>query len=254
MKNKTIKNIISNILYPIIAVGLILAIWAIIAKIKNNALVLPMPDVVLEKFFVLGVEEGFWRSVGTSLLRTLICFISSFAIALLLSAIAGILKPLHKVISPMITILRAAPTVAVILVMYAFVGNETMAIVVGFLIAFPIMYSAFYGSIVEVDKDLIEMANVYKVSPMNKIFYIYLPTITPTLFDTSKSTLSLTLKIIIASEILTNVAGSIGGKIQVAYASFEISYLLAWTLIAIVFSFVLEIIVSLLKKLWEVRR
>jgi len=254
MKKESIKSIVENIVYPLIAVGIIIAIWAIIGAAKNNPLVLPMPGIVIKRFFALGSETGFWSSVGASLLRTLICFLISFALALLLASIAGLFKPLHKVLNPMVTILRAAPTVAVILIMYAFVGNDTMTMVVGFLIAFPIMYSAFYGAIVGVDKDLLEMARVYKVKPINKILHIYLPSITPCLFDTSKSTLSLSLKVVVAAEILTNVSTSIGGKVQVAYASFEIVYLLAWTIVAIVFSFVLEAIVAILKKVWEVTR
>ncbi len=129
-----------------------------------------------------------------------------------------------------------------------------MAIAVGFLIAFPILYSAFYSAIVGVDGDLLKMARLYKVSPTDRIRFIYLPSIADCMFDTGRSTLSLTLKVVIASEMLTNVARSIGDRIQVAYATMEISYLLAWTLIAIVFSFVLEWAVVGLKKLWEVLR
>ena len=140
---QTVKRIVENVCYPLVAFGLALAVWAIVAKIKDNPLVLPMPDVVLERFFVLGGEDGFWLAVLASILRTLIAFITSFAFALLFAAIGGVFKAFHRIMSPLVTILRAAPTVAVILIMYAFVHNETMAILVGFLIAFPIMYSAF---------------------------------------------------------------------------------------------------------------
>ncbi len=258
MKNingkKIIKTLINNVLYPLLAMGIVLAVWAIWASVSNNPLTLPMPDVVLKRFFTLGAEKGFWVSIGWTLLRTIGCFALSFVLALLFGAIGGMFKPFNKVLSPIVSFLRAAPTVAVIYILYAFMKNEWMAIVVGFLIAFPIMYSAFYSAIVGVDKDLIEMAKVYNISPKNKVMSIYLPSITPTLFDTSKSTLSLTLKVIIAAEILTSVAKSIGGKVQSAYAAFEVDYLLAWTLVAIVFSFVLEGIVVILKKFWEVKR
>ena len=251
---KTAKRIALNIFYPLLALAIALAVWALAAKVKDNPLVLPMPAVVLERFFTLGGESGFWLSVLATLLRTLICFITSFALALLFASLAGLFNPLHRVLSPIVSILRAAPTVAVILIMYAFFDNQTMAIIVGFLIAFPIMYSSFYSAIVGVDKDLLKMARLYKVRPIDKIRFIYLPCIEDNLFDTSKSTLSLTLKVVVASEILTSVARSIGGKIQVAYASYEVSYLLAWTLIAIVFSFVLEWIVAILNKVREVTR
>ena len=251
---KTAKRIVVNIVYPLLALGLVLAVWAIIARIKNNEFVLPMPSVVIERFFRLGRERNFWQSIGWSLLRTFGCFALSFVLALLLASLAGLFNPLHRILSPIVSFLRAAPTVAVILILYAFMGNDSLAIAVGFLIAFPIMYSAFHSAIVGVDKDLLKMAKLYKIRAVDKVLFIYLPSIANCLFDTSKSTLSLTLKVVVAAEIITNVSLSIGGKIQFANSTFEISYLLAWTLVAIVFSFVLELIVAALKKVWEVLR
>ena len=211
------KRIARNVIYPLIALGIVLAVWAIWATAKDNPLVLPMPSAVLARFFALGGEKGSWESVGWSLLRS-------------------------------------APTVAVILIFYAFMSSNQMAIAVGFLIAFPIMYSAFYSAITGVDKDLLEMAKVYKVKPLETVRSIYLPSVAPCLFDTSKSTLSLTLKVVVAAEILACVSKSIGGKIQTANATFEIEYLLAWTLVAIVFGFVLEGVVAIAKKAWEATR
>ncbi len=251
MKREVVKKIAENVLYPLIACGLILGIWAIVGKVKNNPFVLPMPSVVLEKFFTLGSSQGFWESVGWTILRTIESFALSFAFALLLAALGGIFRPLHKVVSPIVAFLRSAPTVAVILVLYAVMSNKAMSVVVGFLIAFPVMYSAFYTAITGVDKDLIEMADLYGVRTVDKVKSIYLPCIATVLFDTSKSTISLTLKVVVAAEILCSVANTIGDKIQTAYATFDVAYLLAWTLVAITFSFVLEGVVAIMKAIWE---
>ena len=253
---KNVKNVVLNIVYPLLALAIVLAVWAIAAKIKHNSFVLPMPSAVIERFFRLGGEGEFWQSVGWSLLRTLGCFAISFVLALLLASLAGLFNPLHRVISPIVSFLRAAPTVAVILILYALMGRDkdALSMAVGFLIAFPIMYSAFHSAIVGVDKDLLKMAKLYKVRAVDKVLFIYLPSIANCLFDTSKSTLSLTLKVVVASEIITNISLGIGGKIQFANSTYEISYLLAWTLVAIVFSFVLEAVVAILKKAWEVLR
>lgn len=252
-KKKAVR-IASNILYPLLALGLALAVWAIAAKVKNNAFMLPPPVAVFKSLFALGGESGFWTAVGTSIGRTLACFCLSFVLALVFAAAAGLFAPLHKVLSPIVSVLRAAPTVAVILVLYAFMESDSMTIAVGFLIAFPIMYSSFYTAITSVDKDLLDMAKLYKVRPLDKITYIYIPSIAGCLFDTSRSTLSLTLKVVIAAEIITSIAHSIGGKIHAAASYEELSYLLAWTIVAIIFSFVLEWIVAAFKKLWEVAR
>lgn len=253
-ENKKILHAVSNVIYPLIAFGIVLCVWAIAAEVKDNPLVLPMPGVVLNRFFKLGGEANFWRSVGGTLGRTVICFLISFVTALFFAAVSGLWKPVYRVISPIVAFLRAAPTVAVILILYAFLDNTELTFTVGFLIAFPVLYNAFYTAVVNVDKDLLEMAKIYKIKPTRIITGIYLPTITPVLFDTSRATLSLTLKVVIAAEILTLVSSSIGNSIQVANATFEIAYLLAWTLIAVVFSFVLEICVDILRKLWEAVR
>ena len=193
------------------------------------------------------------RIIGKS---TVFCFASAvgFALALILASLGNLCEPINKVLAPIITILRAAPTVAVILIMYAFMANDKLAIVVGLLIAFPILYSAFYSAIENVDKDLIEMAKIYKVRPMDRILSIYLPSVTPTLFDMSKSTLSLTFKVVVASEILTSIPMSIGTSIKQAQNIFDMEYLLAWTIASIVIAFILEGIVSLSKFIWRKTR
>ena len=229
MKNKlpiaasTPKRVAGNIFYPVLALGIILAVWATAAAIKGNPLVLPMPGEVLESFFTLGASEGFWRAVGMSLLRTLICFLISLAAAAVLAVLAALWKPVHKTLAPVVGFLRAAPTVAVILVLYAFMPGRMLAVAVGFLIAFPLLYAELYAAVT----------------------HLYLPAAADSLLASGGAALSLTLKVVVAAEILTSVAGSIGSEIKQASQIFEVTELFAWTLVAIAFSLALEGVVAL---------
>ncbi len=243
MKSK--KELLKTILFPVFAVLFVFLVWAIAAYGKNNPLILPQPTEVLKKFFLLFREPSFWVSVGKSLARTLLCFGISFLCAFVLA----FCKPLHRFLLPIVSVLRSAPTVAVILILYAFTTSEILAVAVGFLIAFPVLYSGIRTAVEAVDKDLTEMAKVYKVPLYKQFVGIYLPQTANAIFDCCRSTVSLTLKVIVAAEILTVLSDSIGGKIQTAYASFEISFLLAWTLVAVVLGYLLEILVVLIKKL-----
>lgn len=251
---KKVKKILLNVFYPLLALAVVLAVWAIWSAVKNMPYLMPAPSNVLKEFFTLGGSGGFWKAVASSLGRTLLSFAISFVLALLLAALGGLFKPLNRVLSPIVSILRSAPTVAVILIIYAIMDKRSMTVAVGFLIAFPIMYSSFFSAIDGVSKDLLEMARIYNVRAADKVFSIYLPSIANTLFDVSSSTLSLTLKVVVSAEIITNLANSLGHSIQIAYAAFEISSLLAWTIVTIVFSFVLESVVNILKKIWEATR
>ena len=249
MTKKTLTNsILRNIGLPLLSIALIFLLWTIIAIINNNPLVLPTPNVVFEHFILLFCKLKFWKSVGATLLRTLISFLISFSFAIISAILSKHYNNIKLILFPIISILRSAPTVVVILIAYAFMNSNTMSVVVGILIAFPIMYASFLNALDGLNPDLFKMANVYKFSIWDKIVNIYILSILSNIFDTAKATISLTFKIIIAAEILTYVPTSIGGEVQTAYASFEIGYLLAWALVAITFGFILEIIISLLKK------
>ncbi|MEG2451053.1 MAG: ABC transporter permease subunit, partial [Clostridia bacterium] len=163
-------------------------------------------------------------------------------------------KPIHRVMSPIVSILRSIPTMAVILIIMIFIDLQNAPIYIGFLIAFPILYSAFYSAIAGVDNDLKEMVAIYKVRPMDKVRYLIIPSIAESVFDVSGSTLSLTLKVVIASEVLCHTLKSIGIEMQFANLTFEISNLLAWTILAIALSMALELVVYGIKKLWEATR
>ena len=248
------KKIIENVAYPLISLVLVLGIWWIVSAVKDKPLVLPAPDKVIVEFFKLFCGVSFWKSVGLSLLRTVICFAISFVLAFAVAVVAGLWTPIHKVMSPIISILRSAPTLAIILIMMLWLDGQTAPVFVGFLIAFPLLYQGIYTAIVGVDKDLVEMAKFYKVKPRDVVFGLYAPEIAPQVFDVSKSTISLTLKVIIASEVLTYAKDSIGLEMQKANQAFDVAVLLGWTLVAILLSFVFEGIVTGFKKLWEVRK
>lgn len=257
MNKKTLEKLkkpLLNVLYPCIAIALVLAIWAIFSAVKNKPYIYPAPAETLEIFFSLGNTGGFWKSVFGSIGRTLICFLISFISAFIFAVIGGFWTPFHKVMTPIVSILRSVPTMAVILLCMLWLDYKSAPVLIGFLIAFPILYQAIYSAINGVDKDIIEMAKLYKVGPLDRVKCVYLPAITPAVFDTVQSTLSLTLKVVIAAEVLCYTKNSIGFNMIKANLTAEISLLLAWTLLAVVISFVFEVIVIWLKRLWEVLR
>ncbi len=247
--NDKIKNILKNILVPIAGAGILFLFWYAASKIKNDPLILPYPKEVFHRFFLLWQEKSIYQSIFSTLGRTFLCFAISLGCAVIFAAIAELWKPFAALTSPIVTLFRSAPTVAVILILYAFLPAKRMSVIVGFLIGFPVLYSALHTAVSSTDKSLLAMAKVYRVSPIRKITHIYLSLALPALFEASRSTLSLTLKVVVAAEILTLVPSSLGGKIQTAYASFEIAYLLAWTLLTVLLAFILEGVVVGLKKL-----
>ena len=250
MKKTTKKRLIANIAYPLIAFGLMLAVWAIVAAAKGDKFLFPYPGEVLNGYFELLGTAAFWVALSGSLGRIILCFLIAFSAALVLSLAGGTLRPVHRVLSPVISVLRSAPTMAFILLAMIWIDYNKIPVSVGLLIAFPVLYSAFYAAITGVDSDLLQMAKVYGVSRFNTVRFIYVPSIMPAVFEGSRSTISLTAKTVIAAEILCAVKDSLGQGMQRANLTFQIAELMSWVISAIVLSFVLEGAVLVLHKLW----
>lgn len=253
-KKKKISAALGNVLYPVAALGVVLAVWAIVSRATDNPILTPQADEIFSELGrVLSLEET-WRAIGLTAGRVTGSFALSLLFALFLAALGTVWRPLHRFLSPIVTVLQAAPTMAVILLAVAWLDNSEVPLLIGFLICFPLMYNACRTAIDGVDPDLIEMAKVYGMRPVDRLTGIYLPSVLPSVADGSRSAVSLCVKVVIAAEVLAQTADSIGVEMQRASAIFEIARLMAWTVVAIVMSFAFEGIVYGLKKLWEERR
>lgn len=253
-KLKSLKKPLLNVIYPCIAVALMLAIWAIFAAVKNKPFLYPSPAETLKIFFSLGAEDGFFKAVFSSIGRSLLSFLISFICAFTLAVVNSLFEPLHKIFTPVVSVLRSAPTMAVILLCMLWLYYSSAPVLIGFLVAFPIMYQSFYTAITGVDKGLTEMAEIYKIPVYRRITGIYIPCIAGAVFDVSQSTVSLTFKVVIAAEVLCYTKNSVGFNMIKANLGAEIALLAAWTIVAVIISFIAELFVILLKKAWEAAR
>lgn len=237
-----------GIVYPIVALGAMIALWAIFAEIVGIELIIPSVKSTFLRFFALFSEKSFYRAVGGTAFRSLISFALGAAFALIF-ALLSLFKPVRLFLSPIIKVMRSVPTMSLILLTVIWLKPSTSPILIAFLINFPIMYSGFYSAITGVDSDLIEMSNAYKVPVKDRIFSLYFPQILPSAFDNMQSSAGLTIKIVISAEVIAQTRNSMGIMMQTARGYLETAELLAWTIVAIILGYLVEFIVFALKKL-----
>ena len=245
MKNK-LKYL--DVLYPFIALGLIIALWAITAKAIDSAIIFPKFSSTMKAFFELFAQKTFYVALGNTLSRVLLSFIISFAAALVLAILASMLNGANKILSFMTSIMRAIPTMSIILLALIWLTTMQAPMLVAILVIFPLQFEGILNSILNVDPRLIEMAKIYNVPKKKIIFKLYLPETASGIFSTIKSTISLNVKLIIAAEVMAQTRGSIGVQMQQASLYLEMHILLAWTIVAVILGLVLEGIVILIQK------
>lgn len=239
----------SNLIYPILSLLILIGIWAVFAKVVGIEIIVPSIKTTFIQLFALLGNAKFYIAIKNTLLRSLLSFVLAMACAVILSIISAFLPVIYKLSSPFIAIMRAVPTMSIILLTIVWLSPQTSPVLIAFIIIFPMMYAGIFSSITNIDKDLISMSKAYKVRKRDMVLSLYLPSIAPSFFDISRANISLTVKLIISAEVIAQTKNSLGIAMQIARGQLETAQLLAYTIIAIALSYSLELIVLLIKKL-----
>ena len=104
----------------------------------------------------------------------------------------------------------------------------------------PIVYTNVRNGILETDRNLLEMANVFSLSRFKKFRYIYVPQVFPYFQSACSVCLGLAFKSGIAAEVIGIPTGSIGEHLYNAKIYLNTPDLFAWTLVIVLLSLTLE--------------
>ncbi len=244
-----LKSVAKNILVPFVSMAAIILLWWIASIVIDETFILPSPKMAFATLVDMMGDRIFWLSVGRTLFRSLRSFVYAVATAIPLAILARLVSTAERFLDPIISVLRSIPTMAIILITVLWLSESSAPVLIAYLITFPMLYSAFLTAMKNVDYRLIEMAKAYRVPIATRLYKLYIPAVTPDYLMAMKSSISLSLKVTIASEVLAQARVSIGNSMQGAMANFNIVTLFAWTIVAIVFSYLLELVVALVRHL-----
>ena len=65
---------------------------------------------------------------------------------------------------PILNVMRSFPTIGFIILALIWLSQGIAPILVGFVMSFPIFYDAIIGAILNIDKNILEMAKVYELN------------------------------------------------------------------------------------------
>lgn len=235
-----------QILIKVSSIIVFFIIWKCIDKLVNNNFVLPdISDVAISLKEII-VNNMFFSIIGNTLYK-LMCVI---VITLLISTITGILSfkyPIFKeIIVPYVSVIKAIPTVALIILVLVWFNPNTVPIIVGVMIIFPILYDNILNGIEGIDKSLIMMSTTFGISWKRRIFELYIPSVYYYIAGGIHSLIGLAFKVIIAGEIISQESFSIGGEILLNKVYLETSNIFAWVIVVIGLNFFIEKTVILL--------
>lgn len=231
---------------PLLTVVILIVAWWILSAVKNDALLYPKPNEIFDQMINIFGTAKFYRSIGGSLVRVAVSFIVAFVLAIVLALISNVSKTFERVLYPIILVVRATPTMCIIFLCVLWFKPSITPMVVAGAVIFPTMYGSVLTAIKSCDEDLIEMSDVYKVPTMTRIKKLYLPFVGKRVYADAVNAVSLNVKLIIAAEAISQTPKSLGLLMQMSYGVFEIAALFAYTLTALILSFLLESLLKLI--------
>lgn len=234
------NSIWKNKLYTFLSIVFLLILWKGLSIFIGWEIILPSPEDTLRSLINIMKSNDFFGSVFNTVVRSLIGFGLALGLAIVLGILSGIFKPLYYIFNPLISIIKATPTIAIILLALIWLGSNRTPILVGFLIIFPILYTNILEGIHNVDDDLVEMAKMYRVRDLRIIKELYFPAILSYLMAGVSTALGLNLKVVIAAEVLSQSMTTMGEGMYMEKIVLNTAGVFSWTIVAIIIAAAFE--------------
>ncbi len=169
---------------------------------------LPAPSQVGQTLWWLAVGGELWGHIGVSLARVAAGFAIGAALAVLIGAWVGLSRRAESYLEPTFQALRAIPSLAWVPLLLLWLGiDETPKVVLIALGAFFPVYLALLAGIRNVDRKLVEVGRLHRLSGVELTRRILLPAALPSLFTGLRGALSLSWMFLVAAELIAATQG-----------------------------------------------
>ncbi|MFS0750677.1 ABC transporter permease subunit [Oceanobacillus sp. 1P07AA] len=160
------KKYLYNRIAPwLIPIGLLVAWYLFTIDNSISGSILPPPFEVIQTGAQMAMSGDLWTHILISFNRAITGFIIGGGLGLILGLLNGIYPVAEKHLDTTVQMFRNIPHLALIplIILWFGVGEEAKVILVAIGVFFPIYINTYHG-IRSVDKGLIEMGNVYRLS------------------------------------------------------------------------------------------
>jgi NitT/TauT family transport system permease protein len=218
---------------PTLAVAaLIIAGWWLLS-LRYGAYVLPSPASV-----VVGLREvvstgEVWRHTGASLARIAVGFGAAVVAAVLIGLVAFLSRLARGVVHDVLAVLNSTSVFVWIVISIIWFGLSNWApIFTTFMITLPVVASNIVEGVAGVDRRLLEMGDVYRLSGRRKFTAIVIPSTLPYLVAGMKVGFGLALKVSVVAEIF-GVTSGIGYVMNYSREILATQMVFVWALVMV---------------------
>lgn len=212
--------------------AVIVAGWWLLS-LRYGAYVLPSPAAVARGGAEIVATGEIWRHTGASLARIAVGFGGAVLAAVLLALLAFLSRLVRGVVHDLVAVLNSTSVFVWIVISIIWFGLSNWApIFTTFMITLPVVAATLVEGVESVDRRLLEMGDVYRLSGRQKFAAIVVPSTVPYLVAGMKVGFGLALKVSVVAEIF-GVTSGIGYVMNYSREILATQMVFVWALVMI---------------------
>lgn len=184
-------------------------IWQFLASHNYiNSFITSSPSKILSTISKLYIENNLFIHIWITIKETIISFMITTFLSIIISIILYESDFLSKVIDPYLTILNSLPKVALGPIIIIWIGaNQNGIITMAILISIIVSIQTIYNGFINTDKSKIKLLKTFNATKKDILFNVVIPSNKSTIINTLKINISMCLIGVIMGEFLTSKAG-----------------------------------------------
>ncbi|MBN2874605.1 MAG: ABC transporter permease subunit [Spirochaetales bacterium] len=212
----------------LLAIAVIVAVWKLAASFVDLDIILPPPERVFSTIAELCTQERFFSALGATALRGLAAFAISMLLGLGFGLATGVSTRLSSFMAPVLTLVRATPVLAVILLALVWFPSDVVPVFSAVVMAFPVVVADVAAGVRSADARLIMMASSFGVGRWQTVMGVRLPSAMPHVVSAARNAMGLSWKVVVAGEVLSQPVRALGTGMQNARVMLETAEVFAW--------------------------
>lgn len=235
------KTGLPDAVFCLLGVALLVLGWELLGR-NFSGLVVAGPSETLAALFELLQDRKFLVShLVPTLKRVGLALCLSMGTGLVLGILAGFVKPFRLMLAPLRWILTSIPAVVILVVFMLWFGvGTTMVVSIAAVMTIPVVYVNVCQAMLEVDRNLLEMAQVYRLPLSMRLGRIYVMALAGPFLSSAIIAVGNGIRLVILGEMLGANEG-MGHALAISRSSLQTEELYALALLAMLLLGIVEL-------------
>jgi NitT/TauT family transport system permease protein len=221
------------------SLGSMVALWAVLAACFPPTL-LPGPVIVGRRLLELLVQGELAVHMYATIARVVAGFLLAFVVSIAAGIAMGSRRPLESLLEPYVLVGLTIPGLcwAVLAVMW-FGITEAAPVFAILVVVLPMLTLNMWHGTKSLDRDLVEMARVFRAPGRLLLREVVLPQLLPFCLAGARLGFALGWKVVVLSEMF-GLSSGVGYMINRSFSAYSMDDVLAWTVGFTVVMFAVE--------------